>query len=89
MFTYDMSNLLVGLATTGFEGLAKIDWPALIGEVTIEVPSNANCLFANAATTGDLNRSPAIGAKKTGIFTFTRNSNFLLFYFSGYHNLQT
>ena len=80
-------NLLVGLATTGFWGLAKIDWPALIGEVTIEVPSNANCLFANAATTGDLNRSPAIGAEKQKFLHFHEIDIFSGFYVLGYYYL--
>ena len=56
---------LVGDATTGFCGLAKIDCPALMGEttwVTWLLLSN-NCLLAIAVTTGDLNRSPAIGAE--------------------------
>ena len=57
--------VLVGDATTGFCGLAKIDCPAFIGEttwVTWLLLSN-NCLLAIAVTTGDLNRSPAIGAE--------------------------
>ena len=30
--------LLVGLCTTGLDGLAKIDWPALIGEERRDPP---------------------------------------------------
>ena len=56
-FKFDVSDF----EATG-EGLAKIDWPALIGEEITDPPSKANCLLAIATGTGDLNLSPAIGA---------------------------